>query len=211
MLQPQDYNCIGIIAQHCDNEKLCVAEQEALEFDLSSLFCDFWYDILEYWQQVDAYDLAVANCNGNQECMDEITPVVNYAEKKALIYGGYFPNCSGNLRPFSGVKKILVYYSYARYIHINAVSDTSTGLVKKTSDFAIQLNQKELDQLADKYRTMGKITFDQTSGFLCNKRELFTSYNSNGCRGCGCSCEKCGGTTKAKGYGIRSSNINKRL
>ena len=211
MLLPEDYLCIGIVAKHCDNTKLCVAENEALNFDLSELFCDFWNDILIYWQEVDAYDMAVSDCDGNIECIESIPEVENYADKKALIYGGTFLNCSEKLRPFAGVKKILAYYSYSRYIILNGFSDTPSGMVQKTNEFSIPKSLKELEMFADKYRNMGKITFDNTVSFLCNKKEVFVDYNSYGCVGCGCACEKCSGTTRVKGYGIRGSNITKRL
>jgi len=211
MLTQQDYNCIGVVAKHCDYDKLCIAERHALESDMENLYCDFWYEIKEYWDEVDAYDLAVLKCNGDQTCINAIPLVVNYAEKKALIYGGAFENCSGKTRTFEGIRNVLIYYSYARYIFINSVDDTPNGLVKKTNDFSIQLNDKELSKQADMYRSMGYDKFKKTEMYLCNKRETFTDFNSKNCVGCGCSCDKCGGFTKNKGYGIRGGNITKKL
>ena len=37
-LHHHQYNCIGILAKHCDNSKLCTAENEASNFDLAELY-----------------------------------------------------------------------------------------------------------------------------------------------------------------------------
>jgi len=211
MLLPDDYICIGIVAKHCDNSKLCVAERQALDFDLSSLFCDFWNEIIEYWNEVDAYDLAVKNCNGDASCISLIPVVQDYQDKKSLIYGGVFQNCSGKNRNFEGVKKIAVLYAYSRYVILNGWNDTPTGFVTKENEFSIPKTLKELESFADRYRTMGYEIFKRAEMFLCNKKEIFTDFNSKNCVGCGCSCEKCGNVTLAKGYGIRGNNITKRL
>jgi len=57
-LLPSQYNCIGILAKHCDLSKLCVAENEASNFDLAELFCDFWVEIEQINAEIIAYDNA---------------------------------------------------------------------------------------------------------------------------------------------------------
>lgn len=195
-LQPSQYNCIGILAKHCDLSKLCVAENEASNFDLSELFCDFWLEIEDIVKEIELYDLNPS-----------LPGPENYAEKTSLLNGGVYLDCSEKQRPFEGVYKIMAYYSYARYIVLNGFNDTATGMVTKTNEFSIPKTLKELESFADKYRTMGKISFDRTVRYICQNSEIF-DYKHCPKDNCGCGSEKCG-TTKAKGYGFRSRNINK--
>lgn len=195
-LSPTQYNCIGILAKHCDLSKLCVAENEASNFDLAELFCDFWLDVETINAEVKAYILD-----------PELPEPTNYEEKTFLLNGGVYLDCSEKQRPFEGVYKIMAYYSYARYIVLNGFNDTATGMVTKTNEFSIPKTLKELEAFADKYRTMGFISFERTVRYICQNSEIF-DYSHCPTDKCGCGSENCG-TTKAKGYGFRSRNINK--
>lgn len=197
-LQSNQYNCLGIIAKHCDTSKLCIAENEASNFDLAELFCDFWVEIETFADEVQAYDNAPEPKPDQPE---------NYTEKKALLEGGDYSDCSEKLRPFEGIYKTLAYYSYSRYIVLNGFSDTPNGLVQKTNEFSIPKSLKELEMFADKYRNMGKISFERTQRYICQNKEIF-DYTHCPKDKCGCGSNKCGGT-KAKGYGLRSRNVSK--
>ena len=197
-LLPQQYNCIGILAKHCDLSKLCVAENEASNFDLAELFCDFWVEIEQINAEIIAYD------NADPQPPE---PPENYTGKKALLDGGNYTDCGGKLRPFEGIYKIMAYYSYARYVMLNGFNDTATGLVQKTNEFSIPIDQKALNNFADKYRNMGLISFERTQRYICQNTTIF-DYTHCPKDKCGCGSDKCGGT-KAKGYGFRSSNVNK--
>lgn len=190
------YNCIGILAKHCDNSKLCTSENEASNFDLSELFCDFWIEIEQIELEVQAY---ISN--------PELPEPDNYNEKYALLFGGTYLDCKEKQRPFEGVYKTLAYYSYSRYIIINGFSDTPNGLVQKTNEFSIPKTLKELELFADKYRNMGLISFKRTQRYICQNKEIF-DYSNCPKDKCGCGSDKCGGT-KAKGYGLRSRNVTK--
>jgi len=195
MLTQQQYNGIGIVAKHCDLSKLAVAENEANNFDLSELFCGYWIEITEIITEVEA------------KILNPLLPTpTNYAKKLELLNGGFYTDCKGKERPFQGIYTLMAYYSYARYIVLNGFSDTPNGLVQKTNEFSIPKSLKELEMFADKYRNMGLITFKKINNFLCSNNEIF--YYSNCPTTCGCGCDDCG-RTKAKGYGFKSSNINK--
>jgi len=208
MLVKLDYNCIGQVAQHCDNEKLCIAENEALQFDLSQLYCSFWSDVLDIWNEILAYELALIECEEDPECDTPPDQPIDYELKRNLILGGTYDNCKGKTIKHQGVKTVLIYYSYSRYLIINGYSDTASGLVQKTNDFSLPVDLKQLQMYADKYRNMGKIAFDGTLHFLCANKTTFDWFDAKECGYCGCGSDKCGGT-KAKGYGFRSSNISK--
>lgn len=195
-LQPSQYNCIGVVAKHCDLNKLCIAENEATTYDLSELFCDYWLDIEAINNEVIAY-----------ENNPELPIPDNYELKKQLLEGGFYLDCSEKLRPFEGVYNILARYSYSRYIVLNGFSDTPNGMVQKTNDFSIPKTLKELEQFADKYRDMAKISFERTVRYICQNNEIF-NYSHCPIDKCGCGSDRCG-STKAKGYGLKSRNINK--
>lgn len=210
MLVKEDYNCIGQVAQHCDNDKLCISENEALQFDLSKLYCSFWFDILEIWNELIAYEVSVSECALDPECTTPPTEPNNYELKRNLIFGGDYQNCNGKTRLHKGVKMVLIYYSYARYTLENQVSDTASGLVKKNNDFSTNVDYKELKDRSDKYRNFGLSTYNDTLHFLCANKSTFTWFDSKECGYCGCGSEKCSGT-QAKGYGFKSSNISKQI
>jgi hypothetical protein len=195
MLNQQQYNGIGIVAKHCDLSKLAVAENEAINFDLSELFCGYWADISLIIAEVEAYIL------------NPLLPIPeNYAKKLELLNGGFYTDCKGKQRAFQGVYNLIAYYSYARYIVLNGFSDTPNGLVQKTNEFSIPQDMKALNQFSEKYRNMGLITFKKIGYFLCSNSLIF-DYN-NCANNCSCGFEDCG-KTKAKGFGFKSSNINK--
>ena len=211
-LSQSKYNSIGILAKHCDLSKLLVAENEASNFDLSELFLGFWMEIETIANEVQAY------------ITNPALPIpTNYAEKLFLLNGGIYTDCLGKQRPFEGVYKIMAYYSYARYVVLNGFNDTATGMVTKTNDFSIPKTLKELEAFADKYRTMGKISFERTMMYVYKNHETFNyyyfcnnSYNFyNRCNdglNNNCCCHNHDSNnrgTKAKGYGFKSRNINK--
>lgn len=210
LLLQSDYSCIGIVAKHCDLTKLCVAENEALKFDLAPLFCLQWVEIMDIWTEINEYLAEYAECEADPECDPDLIPQPeNYEFKRKLILGGDYIGCNDKTRQFEGVKAMLVYYSYARYIMLNGFNDTPTGLVQKTNEFSIPITHKELSNFADKYRSMGYATFENIIGYLCaNNTDVFTWWTD--CEKCGCGTHKCGGT-RAKGYGFRSSIITKRI
>lgn len=208
MIVQSDFDCIGQVAKHCDNEKLCIAIAEAQEFDLAELFCGFWDDIIAIWDELLAYDAAVIACELDPDCETPPTPPENLEQKRALICGGEYTGCNNNVRKQRGVKRILVYYAYSRYLVLNGFTDTPSGAVRKTNDFSIPTPLKETQSFADKYRTMGYETFKKVRSFLCVEKDIFTTFESVDCEPCGCG-GKCSGETKAKGYGLRSSIITK--
>ena len=219
IINKNDFDCIGQVAKHCDNDKLCISISEAQEFDLSGLFCDFWQYILSVVQELKDYDAllliynnAVTACDSDQTCIDGLTVPTepdNYDLKVNLICGGEYAGCNEKIRTHKGVKRILVYYAYSRYLLINGFNDTPSGSVTKTNDFSIPKPLKEIQSFADKYRTMGYESFKKTVAFICNNKDVFTEFSGDcGTCGCGGSCEK---STKAKGYGFRSSIITKNI
>lgn len=192
-----DFDCVGQVAMHCDNTKLCIAINEAQDFDLSELFCEFSEDIFNIWLEVEAY-----------QNDPELPEPDNYDLKVNLLCGGYYDGCSDKRRKHYGIKRILVYYSYARYLIINQNTDTASGTKQKTNEFSIPTPLKEVQSIADRYRTMGYESYKKTMDFLCVNKNVFSTFDNKECKECGCASSDCG-KTKAKGYGIKTGIITK--
>lgn len=211
LLNQSDFDCVGEVARHCDLSKLCIAINESEIFDIESLFCDFWSDVVSIWKEINEYQAAYANyvkCLEDEgECVEPLEPE-NYDLKLNLICGGSFEGCGNKVRNHLGVKRIWVYYAYSRYILINPMNDTPNGMVQKTNDFSIPTPLKEIERNADRYRTMGYDSFKKTLNFLCQNKDVF-DYEGE-CGGCGCGDDDCG-RTKAKGYGMKGRIMRKRI
>ena len=182
LLFQSDFQNIADVAIHCDQRKLNQAIREAQDYDLEELFCDFWNVIVTNWDN-EAY--------------------------KTLIDGGVYEGCKGN-RSFAGVKKILALYTYSRYIIINNFNDTPNGNVSKNNDFSIPKTIKELEFMADKYRSMGYKEYEKATAYLCKNKDSFADFEGYDCKSCGCN-GICGSKTSVKGYGISGSIITKEI
>lgn len=206
----EDFACIGDVATHCDNKKLCIGIDESAIFDMSALFCDEWPQLLEIIREIadykdayEAYLIALAECEADPECTtppDEPTQPEDYTAKLNLVCGGEFEGCNGKNYTHLGLKRMWVYYAYARYVVINPYTDTAGGLVQKTNEFSIPVPMKEYQQVSERYRTMGYETFKLVSQAVKNSGLIDNAQ---------CRCGKCG-NTKAKGFGFSSSVIKKQ-
>lgn len=170
----QDFNCIGNIAKHCDLPKLCIAIDEAKHFDLVPLFCfDFLNSIIN-----------------SEESTPEITTLIN---------GGEFVNCNGKTEYCHGVKRVWVYFAYARYLLINRLNDTPNGVVGKINEWSVPTPIQEVTDFSNKYRRMGKEAFKSVEKYLCTNKEHFPKFNAKTCKDCGCDDCEDGQTKKLTG------------
>ena len=205
----KDFECVGNVAKHCDLPKLCIAIDESKLFDIAELFCDFWQDIVNIDNEIEAYRIAYKEYEECKvDCVEPEKPE-NYDLKVNLIYGGKYEVCNGKTKEHLGVKRIWVYYAYSRYLLINEFNDTPNGQVTKTNQFSLPKQVKEIQLFADKYRNMGFESFKKTSSFLCANKDIFINFESKDCGGCKCGGD-CNNRTKVKGYGFKSRIITKR-
>lgn len=182
LISKKDFDCIGQVVNHCDLKKLNQAICEAQDFDLRNLFCDsFWYDIEQNWE-------------------DE--------KYKELVNGATFENCSKGQSYFKGIKTVLAYYSYSRYLQINQINDTAVGHKQKNTNFSIPIDKDVINQHSDRYRSMGYDEFKRAEAYLCLNKDNFNNFDCSKCAPCGCN-GFCGKKTKAKGYGFKSKIIKK--
>jgi hypothetical protein len=184
-----DFDCVGLVASHCDLQKLCIATEESKIFDIIPLFCfEFVQDVLDNWN------------------LESTAP--NFEKYRNLICGGSY-TANGKLQQNLGFKKVWIYYTYARYMLINQINDTANGAVRKQNDWSVPTPLKEVNDISNKYRNMGKAAYESLMNYLCENKELFPKFDSCNCKlSCGCSgaC-KCGKTKKLTG--IKYSTVGK--
>jgi len=175
-----DFSCIGQMAIHCDKEKLCIAIDEAINFDINPLLCDCYSDVDENWDDP-------------------------YEPFNSLINGGTYEDCQEKERHHLGIKRVLVYFSYARYLMINSWNDTPNGHVTKNNPFSIPKPLKEIESFSNRYRDMAFKTWEHVKKYLCANRESFPCFDASECK---CACGNGCGRSE-KGFGVRGSTVTK--
>lgn len=180
VLTADSMKTVGEMAFHEDKDKLDIAVNEAVLFDMPILFGNYWSVIEEKW-------------------LSQKSDWVN------LIDGSDFI-CGNSNRSHRGVREVLKYYVYARYIVLNGFNDTPSGHVTKTNPFSIPKSLKDLEHFALKYRNMGKQLFEDTEAYLCVNKDFYQGFIGD-CESCGCfdHTERRNPT----GFGIRTKTIRK--
>lgn len=181
-LTQSDFSVVGQVAKHCNLEKLNIAINEAIIFDLKPLLCELFFEVDANWSDTEG------------EWFDLINPKE-------------FEGCNGKTKSHQGLKNVLIRYSYARYTILNSVDDTPNGGVTKSNDWSIPKPYKELSQISDRYRSMGYELWKEVEAYICLNKDVYIDSGFD-CKPCGCN-GKCGSKTSFKGYGIKGSNISK--
>lgn len=192
-LQQSDFDCVGLVAKHCNLEKLCIAEKEAFEFDLRELLCEQFFDVEENWGSEGEY---------NDDFNDDFYSGVP-ADWAKILNGTDWIGCNGKKRRHKGLKTLLAYLTYARYILINNYDDTASGGVNKTAEFTIPKPLAELKDFSSKYRKMALSLWSDIEAYLCS-----IGWSMKNCKGCGCN-GSCGKGIGTKGYGGIVGNVTK--
>jgi len=181
-LQQSDFTGIGNIAKHCNLDKLQIAINESILFDLKPLLCDLFIDVDDNWDDTSGI------------WFELVEPL-------------QFTGCNDKMKSHEGLKNVLIRYSYARYIILNNFDDTPNGGVTKNNDWSIPKPFADLKQISDRYRSMAYEMWKGVEAYICLNKDVYTDADFD-CAPCGCN-GKCGSKTKVKGYGLRMTNISK--
>jgi len=196
-----DFKNLGIVAQHCDNEKLNIAIEEALDFDLCTTFKDLGVQIKIMINEVLSHALPSHGGFVHQE------GATAYWDK--VVKGNVYTK-DEKPKENLGLKRGVVYYAYSRYLVLSSFSDSASGFVSKNNDFSIPKPLKEVEQQANKYRNMGKACFLSAMEYICLEIDNIPELKDLDCEsfGCGCSTKSACGI-KTKGYGLKGQIIRK--
>lgn len=167
----QDFKIVDV-ATHCDYSKLNIAINEALNFELPEILCEYYDIILDAFNSEDKTELQLKLLNGDTYKCGRIT-------KKYL-----------------GVKQLLVYYSYANYLLNSSLTDSGLGFKQKTDQYSIPTPLKEIQSHANKYRNMGFAIVKQLKDYLYHNPELANEYGFKHDCDCGCEHGNCEFTEK---------------
>ena len=123
--------------------------REAQLFDLKPILCeDFYYDVL-YNKNTEPY--------------------------ATLLNGGnYIYN--GRTYTFLGLKAVLAYFTYARFIMKSSNTSTSYGNVTKINPFSEPMSQQEKRNLYYNYQKEANMIYQDVVKYLDRNSILFPSY-----------------------------------
>lgn len=161
-----DFNTIGDIARHHDKGKLAIAVSEA-EFDLVDLFGQYAYLLIDALKDENSQEFTVSN-----------DPILD----NLLLTGGTYEIGEMKLR-HRGLKSLVMYFIYSRYILINSYNDTANGLVGKTNEFSIPTPLKEIKDISEHYRNLAKEVSKGVIEFLCYHKDKF-DFDNKACASC---------------------------
>ncbi len=180
-LSRQDISDIAQMAEHYDKVKFDIATNEALKFDLEVIFGTFIDEIETNWNSVDA--------------------------KWTNLIGGSTFTKGGKTIKHYGLKDVLKYYAYSRYLLINGFNDTPNGSVSKSNPFSVPKPLKEVESYSLKYRAMGRQLLSNTLEFICENRADYPVFQTDACKSCAEVSDRVNTTTT--GAGFNSKTISK--
>lgn len=144
--------------------------QEAQEFDLKNLLCrTFYFDLINNYQQ-PAY--------------------------QALIHGETYTDADGNSIEFKGLKAVIVYYAYSRYVMQSSAIDTPFGMVQKTTEFSQPVSLSEKRDISDRAAISAAAYWEECKLYLDKKSDTFPKWKE--CSDCGCDGSTSAGSRKFK-------------
>ncbi len=147
------------ITSNADTGKLAQYIFEAQEFDLrQDLGTELYEDLLS--------DFAAS------------PSLIKY---KDLFNGSTYTIPGQNLTPpqtftHNGLKPILVYYSYARYLQYANIFSTPTGLVTKKDDFSVGISEKAKGALIDQARSGAQAFWARTRKYIIDMKSDPTKF-----------------------------------
>jgi hypothetical protein len=171
LINKNDFSDFKTISKGVDVERIETFIQEAQDFDLKEIICrPFFFDILKNFQEVDY---------------------------QKLIHGETYIDKDGNEIEYKGIKAVLVYFAYARYVFKGSVTDTGFGVVQKKNEYSDPISEKEKKDIRTSSRQDAMIYWKECEIYLNEKIELFPKWKE--CiDGCGCDGVKINGRRKLK-------------
>jgi hypothetical protein len=87
-----------------------------------------------------------------------------------------WPDRTTTTKLYAGLKPVLVYLSYARFVRSDNVRSTQSGFVKKTVDFSVQISDKEIQAIASRAESDSNAFFSAAEDFMGDNADYFRKY-----------------------------------
>lgn len=181
LINIEDIRRIGQLGVNCDKEKIKYAIEQAQNHDVKTLLCDFWFVVIENWENPDY---------------------------STLVNGGFYTTSEGIKREIKGLKEVLAYFAYARYTMLNEYNDTPVGNVDFIDGFHASKHPNSIKTLYDYYRNLASNLYSEIETYLCFSKEQFPHFHSPNCVPCGDTKENCNKNNPLP-FGFRGQSITK--
>jgi hypothetical protein len=93
-----------------------------------------------------------------------------------LLNGCDFTNAAGRTVSHKGIKYILAYFNFSKYLDVSAVTDTATGFVNKTRVDAETISEGKLKRLQENARALALSAWEMTEEFIVLNSSKYPAY-----------------------------------
>jgi hypothetical protein len=95
------------------------------------------------------------------------------ANNVKLLDGDTFEDCDGNTIKFKGLRYVLAYMNYSKYIYETTISDSFTGMVSKNRTEATNLSNGSKKAIQNDAREIALQEWELTKGFLNDNKDTY--------------------------------------
>ena len=93
-----------------------------------------------------------------------------------LLNGGTFTDCDGNQISFKGLRYVLAFLNWQKYVGQSFVADTFTGMVKKNRDESEALNSGDIKRLQLEAEEIALSQWELAKTFLDKNKDTYTLW-----------------------------------
>ncbi|RKR84911.1 hypothetical protein BDD43_5164 [Mucilaginibacter gracilis] len=157
-----------------DSKRLEPFILEAQRLDLCRMLGKrLYFDMIKYLTSYAAGIAAQTDMAPYQPTADEL-----WFQKllNGTTYNYTWPDQSTTTKIYAGLKPVLVYLSFARFVRSDNVRSTQSGFVKKTVDFSVQISDKEIQAVASRAEADANAFFTATEDFMADNVTYFRKY-----------------------------------
>ena len=150
---------------------------EAQRVDMPNLLGKrLYFDLVKYTASYNAGVAAAIAINPNAVYTPTTDELWFYKLLNGCTYTYTWPDSSTTNKIYAGLKPVLVYLSYARFVRSDNVRSTQSGFVKKTVDFSTQITDKEIQAVASRAESDANAFFSGAEDFMADNADYFIKY-----------------------------------
>jgi hypothetical protein len=101
------------------------------------------------------------------------------ANNKKLLDGCSYVNALGNTVTHKGLRYILAYFNYSRYLETSYVTDTATGFVEKIRTDAENISDGKIKRLQENARSLALTAWEYTEEYIVLNALVYPLYYAN--------------------------------